>query len=65
MNNFVTAKECEGYRKEIEGHAYEQDMKIILNTEFRLSFQKLYWIFLGAVVSGFIGVIIAIFTSKL
>jgi len=52
--------ECIEFKKDLTEKNQERDIKILLNTNFRLSFEKAMWIFFGAMVSGFVGVIIAI-----
>ena len=71
MCEYITTKQCQDYRKECNMECTEfrnklkeenqkRDISVLLNTNFRLSFEKAMWIFFGAMVSGFIGVIIAI-----
>lgn len=71
MCEYITTKQCQEYREkcdmectkfreELVKSNNERDVKILLNTNFRLSFEKAMWIFFGAMVSGFVGVIIAI-----
>ena len=52
--------ECTEFRNKLKEENQKRDISVLLNTNFRLSFEKAMWVFFGAMVSGFIGVIIAI-----
>ena len=71
MESFIAYKDCEKYRKECKDNCerYKEgvckDMEKLrdestLNTQFRISSAHLIKIFLGAMITGFVGVIFAI-----
>ena len=57
MSEYVTYEKCAEYRSEIADDQHRQDMDIQLNTKHRISFEKVYWICVAAIVGGFATVI--------
>ena len=60
--NYVTSEQCEDYRNCFWKELNIQKIDNVLNTEFRKTCQRFSWLLLGAVVTGFVSVTVAILT---